>query len=159
MLEALRDGTTDYLATDHAPHTLAEKERGVSGQPHLDTYGPFVTWLLVEQGFTPRAHRGHVLGQSGRRSSIRISKEKFGRLLPGYVGSLTVLDLRRADDDPPRRLADALRLEPVRRRDVSGQRGGGVREGLACDMVAFLEAGCRRLEERARLRGRLRSGR
>src|SRR5476651_890562 len=53
MLEALRDGTADYLATDHAPHTLAEKERGVSGQPHLDTYGPFVTWLLVEQGFTP----------------------------------------------------------------------------------------------------------
>ena len=53
MLEALRDGTADYLATDHAPHTIAEKERGVSGQPHLDTYGPFVTWLMVEQGFTP----------------------------------------------------------------------------------------------------------
>src|SRR5262245_59566024 len=30
MLEALRDGTADYLATDHAPHTLAEKEMGVS---------------------------------------------------------------------------------------------------------------------------------
>src|SRR5579872_3557966 len=26
MLAALRDGTLDYLATDHAPHTLAEKE-------------------------------------------------------------------------------------------------------------------------------------
>src|SRR5205085_8494384 len=55
MLEALRDGTADYLATDHAPHSRAEKERGVSpmsGQPHLDTYGPFVTWLIAEQGFT-----------------------------------------------------------------------------------------------------------
>ncbi len=29
------------------------RPRGVSGQPHLDTYGPFVTWLLVEQDFTP----------------------------------------------------------------------------------------------------------
>ena len=47
LLEALRDGTADYLATDHAPHTIADKEQGMSGQPHLDTYGPFVTWLLV----------------------------------------------------------------------------------------------------------------
>src|SRR5438270_589473 len=53
LLAALRDGDADYLATDHAPHTVAEKERGISGQPHLDTFGPFVTWLLVEQGFTP----------------------------------------------------------------------------------------------------------
>lgn len=93
MLEALRDGTADYLATDHAPHTLAEKEKGVSGQPHLDTYGPFVTWLLVEQGFTPEriaaiccAHPGEFVNP--------YQSEKWGRLLPGYVGSLTVLDLR-----------------------------------------------------------------
>jgi dihydroorotase len=94
MLEALRDGTADYLATDHAPHTVPEKEKGVSGQPHLDTYGPFVTWLLVEQGFTPErvaavcsANPGAFVGP--------YRGEKFGRLLPGYAGSLTVLDLRR----------------------------------------------------------------
>ena len=58
LLEALRDGTGDFLATDHAPHSIAEKEARHVGQPHLDTYGPFVTWLLVEQGFTPGAHRG-----------------------------------------------------------------------------------------------------
>ncbi len=94
VLEALRDGTADYLATDHAPHTVAEKGRGMSGQPHLDTYGPFVTWLLAEQGFTPErvaavcsANPGAFVGP--------FRGEKFGRLLPGYVGSLTVLDLRR----------------------------------------------------------------
>jgi dihydroorotase len=94
VLQALRDGTADYLATDHAPHTIAEKERGVSGQPHLDTYGPFVTWLLVERGFAPEriaavcsANPGAFVGP--------YRGEKFGRLLPGYVGSLTVLDLKR----------------------------------------------------------------
>ena len=92
MIEALRDGTIDYLATDHAPHTVAEKAKGVSGQPHLDTYGAFVTWLLVEQGFTPEriaavcsANPGVFVGP--------YQQEKFGRLLPGYTGSLTVLDL------------------------------------------------------------------
>src|SRR4029079_12458961 len=53
LLEALKDGTIDYLATDPAPHPRAEKEQGVSGQPHLDTYGPFVTWLIRAHGFPP----------------------------------------------------------------------------------------------------------
>ena len=95
MLEALRDGTADYLATDHAPHTLAEKERGVSGQPHLDTYGPFVTWLLVEKGFTPERIAAICSANPGEFVNPYTS-DKWGRLLPGYVGSLTVLDLKTA---------------------------------------------------------------
>jgi dihydroorotase len=94
MLDALRDGTADFLATDHAPHTIAEKQKGVSGQPHLDTYGPFVTWLLVEQGFTPE--RVAAICSANPGAFINPYKtEQFGRLQPGYVGSLTVLNLRR----------------------------------------------------------------
>jgi dihydroorotase len=94
MLEALRDGTADYLATDHAPHTIEEKGRGVSGQPHLDTFGPFVTWLLVEGGFT--AGRVAAVCSANPGAFVNAFRaEKFGRLLPGYAGSLTVLDLRR----------------------------------------------------------------
>jgi dihydroorotase len=95
MLAALRDGTADYLATDHAPHTIAEKERGISGQPHLDTYGPFVTWLLLEQGFTPERIAAICSANPGTFVNP-YRAEKWGRLLPGYVGSLTVLDLRRS---------------------------------------------------------------
>ena len=94
MLEALRDGTADYLATDHAPHTLAEKEKGISGQPHLDTYGPFVTWLIVEQGFTPERIAAICSANPGTFVNP-YQTEKRGRLLPGYVGSLTVLDLKK----------------------------------------------------------------
>jgi dihydroorotase len=94
MLRALRDGTADYLATDHAPHTVAEKEKGVSGQPHLDTYGPFVTWLLVEQGFTPERVAAVCSANPGAFVAP-YRGERFGRLLPGYAGSLTVLDLKR----------------------------------------------------------------
>lgn len=94
MLEALRDGSADYLATDHAPHTLAEKEKGVSGQPHLDTYGPFVTWLLVEQGFTPE--RIAAICSANPGSFVNpYQREKYGRLLPGYAGSLSILDLKK----------------------------------------------------------------
>lgn len=94
MLEALRDGTADYLATDHAPHTIEEKKKGVSGQPHLDTYGPFVTWLLVEQGFTPQRVAAICSANPGEFVNP-YQMDKWGRLLPGYVGSLTVLDLKK----------------------------------------------------------------
>jgi dihydroorotase len=94
MLEALRDGTADYLATDHAPHTVAEKEKGHSGMPQLDTYGPFVTWLLVEQGFTPERIAAICSANPGTFVAP-YQTEKWGRLQPGYVGSLTVLNLRK----------------------------------------------------------------
>lgn len=94
MLEALRDGRADYLATDHAPHTEAEKKVGVSGQPHLDTYGPFVTWLMVEKGFTPERVAAITAANPGRFVAP-YATEKFGRLLPGYAAALTVLNLKR----------------------------------------------------------------
>ena len=96
MLAALRDGTLDYLATDHAPHTLAEKERGISGQPHLDTYGPFVTWLIQQQGFTPEQVARFCSEKPGEFVNPFIGpQKKFGRIEPGYTASLTVLNLNR----------------------------------------------------------------
>ena len=32
LLEGVADGTVDVIATDHAPHSAAEKEKGLSSQ-------------------------------------------------------------------------------------------------------------------------------
>lgn len=95
MVAALRDGTLDYIATDHAPHTREENAKGISGQPHLDTYAPFVTWLLVEQGFTPERIAEVCSANPGRFVNPYTAPKKFGRIEAGYVASLTVLNLRR----------------------------------------------------------------
>ncbi len=95
MLAALRDGTLDYLATDHAPHTLEEKGRGISGQPHLDTYGAFVTWLILTQGFRPEQVAAFCSENPGRFVNPYTAPRKFGRIEPGYAASLTVLNLSR----------------------------------------------------------------
>ena len=95
MLEALRDGTLDYIATDHAPHTIEENQKGISGQPHLDTYGAFATWLIVEQGFTPERIAEVCSANPGDFVNPYTAARKFGRIEPGYVGSLTVLNLKR----------------------------------------------------------------
>lgn len=93
MLDGLRDGTLDYLATDHAPHTLEEKARGVSGQPHLDTYGAFVTWLILEQGFSSERIAEVCSANPGAFVNPFTSPRQFGRIQPDYMASLTVLDL------------------------------------------------------------------
>lgn len=95
MIAALREGTLDYLATDHAPHTLAENERGISGQPHLDTYGPFVTWLLLHQAFSPEQVARFCCVNPGDFVNPYTAPRKFGRIEPGFVASLTVLNLAR----------------------------------------------------------------
>jgi len=92
MLAALKDGLVDYLATDHAPHTTMDKARGASGQPHLDTYGPFVTWLLVDQGFPPERIAAVCSANPGVFVN-NFTSRRYGRIEPGYVGSLTVLNL------------------------------------------------------------------
>jgi dihydroorotase len=116
MLAALREGTLDYLATDHAPHTLEENARGISGQPHLDTYGPFVTWLLLDQGFQPEQVARFCSAKPGEFVNRYTAPRKFGRIDPGYVGSLTVLNLSRP--------------QTIRREDLKTKCGWSPFEGI-----------------------------
>ena len=94
LIEALRSGLVDYIATDHAPHTLEEKLEGVSGVPHLDTYGAFATWLMSEHRFTPQ-DIARVCAFNPGKFVREFLSESFGKgygvIEPGYVGSLTIL--------------------------------------------------------------------
>ncbi len=95
LIEALRHGLVDYVATDHAPHTLEEKRQGVSGVPHLDTYGDFATWLMAEHGFTPAQIARVCAWNSGRFVNEFLPRgfgKGYGMIAPGYVGSLTILN-------------------------------------------------------------------
>ena len=95
LIAALKSGLVDYVATDHAPHTLDEKIAGASGVPHLDTLGAFATWLMAEQGFsTTDIARvfAYNPGQFVREFLPESLGKGFGSIEPGYVGSLTVLD-------------------------------------------------------------------
>jgi dihydroorotase len=95
MIEALRSGLIDYIATDHAPHTLAEKAHGVSGVPLLDTYGAFATWLMAEHAFTPQDIARVCAFNPGRFVKEFLPPafgEGYGSIAPGYVGSLSIVD-------------------------------------------------------------------
>lgn len=92
LLEAFRAGEIDYLATDHAPHSLEENERGISGVPHLDTLGAFAFWLLEER-VSLRTIRLAAAERPGKFLN-RFLPTLHGKIERGYVGSLTILEKR-----------------------------------------------------------------
>lgn len=89
LLDGLRRGDIDFLATDHAPHTIEEKERGTSGVTHLDTYGAFVFWLL-EEGLS-LLDVSRVCAENPGRVLSRFLSRRHGKIAEGFAGSLTVL--------------------------------------------------------------------
>ena len=94
LIKYLKDGAIDYLATDHAPHALPEKMKGISGLTHLDTYGPFISWLIKEHNFTPDDIK-RVCSENPGNFINKFHNDRYGKIETGYVGSLTVIDLEK----------------------------------------------------------------
>ncbi len=91
LIAGLKNGDIDFLATDHAPHSPEEKQKGMSGVPHLDTYGPFITWLMGEHGFTVR-DIARVCSFNPGKFVNEFNQYKFGKIEPRYAGSLTIIN-------------------------------------------------------------------
>ncbi len=94
LITMLKNGDIDYLATDHAPHTVEEKEKGMSGLTHLDTYGAFTTWLMQEHSFTPEEIMRACAKNPGEFMNEFVA-DKYGEIKEGFVGSLTILDTKK----------------------------------------------------------------
>lgn len=94
LIEAVKRGDIEYLATDHAPHSIEEKEKGISGLTHLDTYGLFTTWLMKEHGFNPRDVE-RVASRNPGAFIGEFTEEKYGKIEEGYIGSLTILNMKK----------------------------------------------------------------
>lgn len=92
LITALKNGDIDYIATDHAPHTIEEKKKGISGISHLDTFGFFVTWLIKEHKFIPEEITKVCSYNPGKFISQFI-ENKYGKIRKGYEGSLTIIDM------------------------------------------------------------------
>jgi len=123
LLDALRDGEIDALATDHAPHTIDENVRGISGVPLLDTYAPFLAWLATHEGFS----WSRLVECAARRPAEIFApflSGRHGALEPGAVASYTVLDLGRP--------------WPVRREDIQSRAGWSPFEGVTLPATVWV---------------------
>ena len=92
LLEGVRDGTVDCIATDHAPHAAAEKSRGLRdsafGIVGLETAFPLLYTNLVQTGLLSLEKLTEALCLNPRK----IFRLPGGTLEPGEVADLTVIN-------------------------------------------------------------------
>jgi dihydroorotase len=103
LLEGLRDGTIDCIATDHAPHTVDDKkvefDQAAFGVVGLETAVSLCLDRLVGAGILDLAHLVSLLSTR----PARVLGLPGGSLAPGSPADVTVLDLeRRVKVDPSR---------------------------------------------------------
>ena len=121
LQEAVRDGTIDVVATDHAPHHYDEKEREFADAPNgivgLETaLGVLVTWL-VDPGILTYAQ----LVDRMACAPARIFNLPGGTLRSGAVGDVTVFDPTRAWTVDPARFRSKGRNTPYAGRTLRGR--------------------------------------
>ncbi len=93
LWQALRDGVIDFIATDHAPHTLEEKAQGYpntpSGMPGVETSMA----LMLTQAMQGRCTVPQVAHwmSSAVAKTYRIPNK--GAIQPGYDADLVLVDL------------------------------------------------------------------
>ena len=103
LIEGLRDGTIDCIATDHAPHTVDDKkveyDQAAFGVVGLETAVSLCLDRLVGAGILELAQLVSLLSTR----PARVLGLPGGTLAPGSPADVTVLDLdRRVKVDPAR---------------------------------------------------------
>jgi len=106
LMKSFREGEMDFLATDHAPHSREEKEKGISGLTGLDTFGPFVVWCMECEGVEPQIMARVCSENPGLFFNQYLDylkkvhpilgkvKKGFGFIKKDYSASFTVLNRR-----------------------------------------------------------------
>ncbi len=100
LVEGLKDGTIDVVATDHAPHTLEEKSRGLAGSAMgvvgLETSFAVIYTKLVREGVISLEKAVEVLSEAPRRIF-----NLGGGLYEGEAADIAVFDLNAEYDVNP----------------------------------------------------------
>lgn len=111
LLAGLLDGTVDMVATDHAPHTMEEKERGFLGSPFgvvgLETAFPLLYHHLVLTGRMSLSRLVEVLHDAPNRRFRLDNAFEVGRL-----ANLAVWDLQKSYRVDPADFASMGRATP-----------------------------------------------
>ena len=93
LMQALLDGVIDFIATDHAPHTLAEKAQEYpntpSGMPGVETS----LALMLTQAMQGRCKVAQVSHWMSKAVAQAYSIPKKGAIAPGYDADLVLVDL------------------------------------------------------------------
>ncbi len=128
IIEGLCDGAIDCIATDHAPHTVEEKGRGlqnsVFGVVGLETAFAVCYTALVKTG---RMTLEQLLDKLTAAPARLLKRERALRV--GARADITVLDVNEAWRVEPEKFASMGRATPFEGRELTGRVVATFRQG------------------------------
>lgn len=120
LLEGLLDGTIDFIATDHAPHTEEEKAVGIEKAPFgivgLETAFSLCYTYLVKTGKITLQQLVDFLTSK----PADVFNLPYGKLEVGTVADITVIDLNREEKIDKETFQSKSKNTPFDQWDVSG---------------------------------------
>ena len=91
IIEGIIDGTVDTIATDHAPHTKEDKEKGAPGLSGIETAFSVSYTSLVKSNKIDLKRLSKMMSANGGR----IMDVKKGKIEKNYDGDLVLIDLNK----------------------------------------------------------------
>ncbi len=92
LFQALKEGKLDIIASDHAPHTIEEKQEDFdyapSGVPGVETMVPLILQLVKEKHLDLNGAVKRLCEKPGEIFDI-----KKGKIAPGFDADLAIYDL------------------------------------------------------------------
>jgi len=99
LWKGLQDGTIDWIASDHAPHTRKEKDKGLnniwlapSGVPGVETTLPLILNAVNEEKLT----LPQLIGLMHDNPVERFGLGRYGYIEEGNLANMTVVDLNKS---------------------------------------------------------------
>ena len=116
LIEGIKDGTIDCLATDHAPHTPADKASGMAGISNIEH--AFQIYLKVfQENNIPLTRLSEMLSLApAKRLGI-----KAGLFLPGYAANVTALSVEEESEIDAMQMISRSHNTPFHGRKVMGR--------------------------------------
>ena len=116
LIEGIKDGTIDCLATDHAPHTPADKANGMAGISNIEH--AFQIYLKVfQENNIPLTRLSEMLSLApAKRLGI-----KAGLFLPGYAANVTALSVEEESEIDTMQMISRSHNTPFHGRKVMGR--------------------------------------
>ena len=107
----------DCLASDHAPHTLEDKEEGAAGFPGLETS----LALMLDACDRGLLDRSWVLERMSGRVAEIFGLVGKGKLEKGYAGDVTIIDARKTWKVDGTELETKCRWSPFEGKELKGK--------------------------------------
>jgi dihydroorotase len=94
IIDALKTGRIDVLATDHAPHTLEEKQQSYEKAPSGLPLVQFVLQCALERWFDGQLSLELIVQKTAHAPAQLFAVRERGFIREGYFADLALLDLK-----------------------------------------------------------------